>query len=670
MKVKQTRSVSRIAAEQPKVFSGLRLLLLIIAFIAASSSLFIFHSRAANPSSGSIGPSSPPVQWVGDVTGTGAELGEEQCIDSGPAKNCDSFALMVNGTEADWTSKVLQVRINWTLGANDYDVYIHKGDLTGPVAGKGPGGSPPGTEEIAYLDPHNSGVGLYTVHVAYAAVVPNSDQYHGTATPLPGVLPAVAGSGLAPRFQSFYPQPNLIKTGFGTDAGEPSVGVNWISNRAMYISALTTFRVTFDDSCPNTPVSTWENKSAPNSQESLDPILFTDHGYNNQTPETGRTIVSQLTGQDSLSAYTDDDGDTYVPSQGGGIPSGVDHQSIGAGPFHEPLVGTVHPHAVYYCSQDIVASAFCARSDDGGLTFGAGVPIYTTECVGIHGHIKVGPDGTVYVPNRDCNGNEAAVVSEDNGITWHVRPIPGTTSSDGDPAVAVGRGDVVKTSDNKPIGRLYEAFAGSNSTAGVAVSDDHGLTWKNSFDVGSLVGIKAIAFPTIVAGDDNRAAFAFLGSTTQGAPGDRAYPGLWHLYIGTTYDGGNTWLVSDATPNDPVQRNGIHLGGGSPPHRNLLDFIGIDIDKQGRVLVAYADGCTGAGCVQGSATTTGNSYTELAAIARQSGGRRMFAANDPAELTAPGAPLLTVGRDGNTAKLTWSESDNGGQVITNYAVLR
>src|SRR4029079_16658768 len=109
---------------------------------------------------------------------------------------------------------------------------------------------------------------------------------------------------------------------------------------------------------------------------------------------------------------------------------------------------------------------------------------------------------------------------------------------------------------------------------------------------------------------------------------------------------------------------------GSPPHRNLLDFIGIDIDKEGRVLVAYADGCTGDGCIQGTAATTGNSYTDVAAIARQTCGRRLFAANDPAEPTLPGAPLLTVGRDGGVAHLTWSESDNGGSGITNYAVLR
>ena len=435
----------------------------------------------------------------------------------------------------------------------------------------------------------------------------------------------------------------------------------------MYISDLTTFRVTFDDTCPaNAQTSIWEDKSAPNNADSLDPILFTDHGYNTASPTVGRTFVSELTGQDSLSAYTDDDGDNWTPSQGGGIPSGVDHQTIGAGPFHLPLSGVAYPNAVYYCSQDVV-QAFCARSDNGGLTFGAGVPVYgnNTSCVGLHGHVKVGPDGTVYLPNRSCNNLTTVVVSQDNGITWTIRNIPGSNTSNSDPAVAVGRGDKVTG------GRLYEAFGSGDSAAGVSVSDDHGVTWKNTFDVGSLVGVKAIAFPAIVAGDDDRAAYAFLGSTTSGSPDDRAFTGVWHLYIATTIDGGQTWNVSDATPNDPVQRNGIHLGGGSPPHRNLLDFIGIDVDKQGRILVAYADGCTGPACVQGQNTSTGNSYTEIAAIARQSGGPRLFAANDPsAQPNVPGTPYLTVGRDGAAATLTWSEADNGGSTITNYSVFR
>src|SRR5439155_3093997 len=81
---------------------------------------------------------------------------------------------------------------------------------------------------------------------------------------------------------------------------------------------------------------------------------------------------------DSLTCYTDDDGTTWSPSQGGGVPSGVDHQTLGGGNYvaSDPLNATnTYNRAVYYCSQDI-ATAFCALSRTGGVIFGAGVPTY------------------------------------------------------------------------------------------------------------------------------------------------------------------------------------------------------------------------------------------------------------------------------------------------------
>src|SRR5262249_155678 len=104
------------------------------------------------------------------------------------------------------------------------------------------------------------------------------------------------------------------------------------------------------------------------------------------------------------------------------------------------------------------------------------------------------------------------------------------------------------------------------------------------------------------------------------------FKGTWYLYIASTFDGGHTWTTVNATPGDPIQRDGICTRGfqGCSVPRNLLDFFDATIDKEGRVLVAYNDGCMGA-CVQAGP----NGNTSKGVIARQSGGRRMFAANDP-----------------------------------------
>jgi hypothetical protein len=470
-------------------------------------------------------------------------------------------------------------------------------------------------------------------------------------TPFPAATPA---SGLPPRFSLFTPSAAQLATGLGTDAGEPSVGSNWITGNALFQSFLTTFRVSFDDSCPTSPSSTWVAKQSPiTGTESMDPILWTDSRY-------GRTIVSQLilASTESLSAITDNDGDTWLPSHGAGIASGIDHQTVGGGPFHAPLpAGAVYPNAVYYCSQDS-ALANCALSLDGGLTYGPAVPIYTSQCGGLHGHVKVGSDGVVYVPNKDCGGKQGVVVSEDNGITWNVRTVPNSLAGGSDPSVA--------TSKN---GRVYFGFADNDNAPVIALSDDHGNSWHDVKDVGASAGIKNVVFSEVVAGDDNRAAFAFLGSKSIGALDARTFPGTWYMYVAATYDAGATWHLVNATPNDPVQRGPVWLGGGSEISRNLLDFNDMTVDKQGRLLVGYADGCVEA-CVQGPETARGNSYSAVSSILRQTGGRRLFAEYDPAEPTIPSAPALTVTRNGNLAKLSWSEGNNGGLPITKYAVLR
>src|SRR5215475_9035508 len=108
----------------------------------------------------------------------------------------------------------------------------------------------------------------------------------------------------------------------GNDSGEPSIGANWKSGNIMFQAIFDTMRVTFGAGAP-----VWVLKDGPNTSiTTLDRILFTDS-------RTGRTFVSQLLGTTRLSAFTDNDGDSYTVSQGSGIASGIDHQTIGGGAF-------------------------------------------------------------------------------------------------------------------------------------------------------------------------------------------------------------------------------------------------------------------------------------------------------------------------------------------------
>jgi hypothetical protein len=494
------------------------------------------------------------------------------------------------------------------------------------------------------------------VNVYYnATTTPSSFSFHAAPQRIP-FPPAPNGSGIAPRYTVVTPTAAQIATGLGTDAGEPSIGVNTTSGNVFFQSFTTTFRVQFNDSCPASPSSTWVTKQSPiTGTESMDPILYTDQA-------TQRTFVSQLVlgTTRSLMAFTDNDGELWLPSQGAGIASGIDHQTLGGGPFHRPLLGgAFYPTAVYYCAQDI-ALANCAISLDGGVNFGPAVPIYTSQqCGGLHGHVKVGPDGTAYVPNKDCGGRQAVVASEDNGATWSVRKVPNSLAANSDPSLGISKN-----------GRLYLAFADNDNHPVVAVSNDRGNSWTNVKDVGASAGINNVVFSEAVAGDDDRAAMAFLGTTSIGSLQSRTFPGVWYMYVASTFDGGNSWQLVNATPNDPVQRGPIWLKGGGEVSRNMLDFNDATIDRDGRLLVAFADGCIGA-CSQSPNAARGNSYSQIASIVRQSGGRRMYGQFDPpATATAPGSPLLTITRNGNLSKLTWSESNDGGSPVTKYSVSR
>ena len=130
-------------------------------------------------------------------------------------------------------------------------------------------------------------------------------------------------------------------------------------------------------------------------------------------------------------------------------------------------------------------------------------------------------------------------------------------------------------------------------------------------------------FPQTDAGDPGRIAITYLGSENSemlnesnidGSPWDgnahfAPNNATYHLYI--TYSLNalddeptfHTYRVTD----DPVQIGSICLNSGDcrdigGSNRNLLDFNDLHIDREGRVYVAFADGCTGDCASNGNST--------------------------------------------------------------------
>jgi hypothetical protein len=635
-----------------------------VSLLSFSALSVLFHSTPAasaqtgTPPSSSISSSSGPVSWDFAAVGGGTvtNVGIQDICPPGMCDDHDLILILPAPAATFYQTMTAKLTITYTWTSTvptDLDVFA----ISPSGADHGPG-SPddtstgPGIEILTVTDPVD---GVWHIR-SVAALAPLPASAHAVVTlttaarptappppppPAPGaptfVNYAAPEDCTAPNTPPGCIQPALGSTTASTHAaGEPSIGVNWNTGKAFIEAGNHTLRVTFNDSV--TPATAfWEDQRSPFARVSLDPILFTDDGH---FGGTNRTFSSQLNGVTSELSFTDDDGNGWLPTQGSGQPTGVDHQSVGGGPYAVPAPSVnTYPHAIYYCSQDIV-TAFCSRSDDGGLTFGPGLPIYifTTvsgvdrpvasgTCGGLHGHVRVSPDGTAYVPNEKCmdaNGvsRPGVAVSADNGLTWVVRTVPDaqSISPGSDPSIAAGANNTI-----------YLGYVNVDGHAKIAVSQDRGLHWSKSKDAGTPFGTQNAEFAEVIAGDNNRAAFAYLGTPTAGDTQSADFLGIWHLYIAFTYNTGRTWTTVDATPSDPVQRGCIWNSGGSNPCRNLLDFNDITVDKFGRVLVGYADGCTGS-CVndvsQNATTGPATAQDALATIARQVGGRGLFAALD------------------------------------------
>jgi hypothetical protein len=677
------RFISGLMPTRTKIVLGLLIIFAVGIVILTKS------SSAANPTSGTLTPTSGALTYSSGPFVVPNESGQGGVVtpvcQPGTAL-CDEYTLTVNAASVQTTKKLL-IQIQWPTATADFDLYVMQGST---VVGTSHGSSDP---ETVFLSVPPNGT-VYTIRVI--PTTPLGQSFTGTIALVDPPATTQTGSGLAPRYQN-YEAPE----GMGDNAGEPSLGVDWNPNVAtlkhdkvntggvsFFQSGPNTLRASFDD-CSSPAKDQWDDVSTPFVQQAAlsDPIGFVDR-------QTGRVFSLDLIGGqgNSLMAFSDDDGNSFTPGQGGGAPAGPDHETLGGGPYNPnatpaPPPHPLYPNAVYYASQNIVAEAEVSRSDDGGLTFGPSVLLFNpTQCTGgIHGHIKVAPDGTVYIPNSSCSiggGTNGVAVSTDNGITWNSYTVPGSTGGL-DPSVGVGLNDT-----GKPVGQttntIYLGWISGDNHPHIAVSRNRGQTWIRESDIGAQIGVKSAVFPIVVAGDDNRAAFGFLGTTTPGDyQDDNNFKGVWHLYIATTYDAGQSWITVDATPDDPVQVGSICINGTTcgaldpfnPSSRNLLDFNDFTVDSEGRAMVGYADGCVAPACNAGTVAKTPpyfDSRANKAAIARQSGGRRLFAAFDPLEPAVPGAPRVDKVKRSGTGEvdIDWSTPDNGGSPITGFRIYR
>ena len=407
----------------------------------------------------------------------------------------------------------------------------------------------------------------------------------------------------------------------GEDAAEPSIGIT--STGCVFFIAFEKVMRSCDYG------GTWEAKQDPVmcSPTTSDPYGWVD-------PITDRVFGVQMIGlETSWICWSDDDGQTWLgnPHDSGTTPLN-DHIKLASGPWTSAGYGAlgqitgnvIYETAVYYCYNKL-AGIFCFTSFDGGATFDTGgliVGLATTNG-GLHGAISTAPDGTVYVTPRVAT--PTVIVSKDNGFTWFERTM-GTDAGTPDPR----KNSEVSTDTDS---NAYHLWTGADEGIYLARSTDSGESWEQESLRVSPAGVISTAFPQTDAGDPGRFAVTYLGSENASLIGEPDLDGNpwdgnghyapnevhYHLYVTFSLNALDEEPVfhTRRLTTDPVQVGAICLNSGDcrsdqgGSNRNLLDFNDLHIDREGRVFIAIADGCTGICATDPSNRTPANSRDKL-----------------------------------------------------------
>tara|TARA_Y100001970_G_scaffold41685_1_gene51754 strand:+ start:28423 stop:29892 length:1470 start_codon:yes stop_codon:yes gene_type:complete len=405
----------------------------------------------------------------------------------------------------------------------------------------------------------------------------------------------------------------------GEAGPEPSIGIT--SSGCMFFIALEKPMRSCDHG------ETWENTA------DITQAPFTSDPYGWVDPVTDRVFNIHMMGLESTwIGWSDNEGESWLgnPHDSGPIPLN-DHIKLATGPWTDEgygITGSISPiyeQAVYFCYNKL-AGIFCHTSFNGGASFEVGGLIFglATTNGGLHGAITSSPDGTVYVTPRV--ETPTIIMSKDNGLTWSERTM----------GLDVGTPNPRKNSEvgTDSESNAYHVWVGADQGVYMSRSIDSGNTWDEESMRVSPAGVISSVFPHIDAGDPGRIAITYLGSEDSHllntsdidgnnwdgnghyAPDNTTY----HLYI--TYSLNaldeepifHTIRVTD----DPVQMGSMCLNSGDcrdigGSNRNLLDFNDLHIDREGRVYVAFADGCTGS-CAENNNSTASDSRDRMGTV--------------------------------------------------------
>jgi hypothetical protein len=560
-------------------------------------SLSLPSGHAANPAAGTISPAGPDVTWQGPLSG-GACANETSCVEGA---NCDTFKLTLSGTEEDWAGKVVNITINWTNPANDYDLYIHKGEncpATGPCQGpivSQDGNGAPSTREAGSIDPSSTGTGVYLVRLVIFSVTPG-DPFTGTAS----VGPEPPGRKASYVKDGMTFSPNVtVKAPVARRDGEPSSRTDKFGNH--YTSAIRGVPAGVDlwyfDLRPGSP--TYDPKMR-NPIYRGQPDSFTQDtatslgadgggdvdlavGFDSNDPAAPPVLAySSLVAANVATGKSLNRGETFQLNPAGNATGGVptdDRQWL-------EFYGKNTVYMLYRTIAPTIAQV--QRSDDGGFTYG---PSTVVGAIGQVGYIDVHQaSGTVYVSGSTgqvCVGRPASLTVPPTSYTCKQVAESNENAANIFFPVKVAD-DGRKDAAGKDVGTAYVVYSNGFKTF-MRHSIDGGVTWSNRVRVSDGLDTRTTLFPWLETGPTRGSVGIVWYGSASAVNNDDAD---WKVFYAQSFDADEevpTFRQVQASDHT-IHASNISTGGTlGTANRNLIDYFQVSFDPTGAAVLSYTD---------------------------------------------------------------------------------
>ena len=502
-------------------------------------------AEAAVPSGGTLSPSTPSLAYTaGPFTSVNPspQTGEPDC--SLFPNSCDEYLLTVDVDAAYLAAHpdhIVQIKVQWPTTQFDFDVYL-KDAATNQTYRTSASSSDP---EVINFQPQ---VGVNQFKILALAFAAANESIAGTITlgppPPDGRVGSYAvGTDIFTCNVHLEGQTAVFDHGGDSEPGAAydPLGNLWVTSNAGLGGGIGLWKVATADACSATPIFLQAPDQGAGGGDT-DIVVAPELnllGFHN-------IYTSSLSLANITSSTSMDGGATFV-----------------AVPVSDPVPVNDRQWNAAYGANTLYLSwrslntgnqLFCARSDNGGLSFGTPIPVYddivgavistqlgnmaTDQRPGASAPFSSGPDGegNVYhgwiLTTQDASaGHKIYVsVSRDFGLTWTSHLVyaspPGTTLDHNFSWLAVdAAGNVYTTWSND-----HDVYMSGSTDIKTSTTP----TWSQPVRVSNGPMTKTCSMPMVEAGSAGRLVFGFYGSSAAGSQPPESDGAQWHYFQART----------------------------------------------------------------------------------------------------------------------------------------